>query len=154
MSLFPTFSKIFEKLIFDSIYEFIDKNNFFNNNQSGFRPNNSCMHQLIAITHKIFSALDANPSLEVCGIFLDLSKAFDRAWYDGLLYKPDRNGTDGNLFKLIEPFFKQQMSTSCFQWSIFSLEIGYSWCATRLSSRSIIFSHFYWLSSSRSYYWR
>ena len=43
------------------------------------------MHQLIAITHKIFSALDANPSLEVCGIFLDLSKAFDRVWYDGLL---------------------------------------------------------------------
>ena len=72
------------------------------------------MHQLIAITHKIFSALDANPSLEVCGIFLDLSKAFDRVSYDGLLYKPDSNGIDGNLFKLIEPFFKQQMSRSSF----------------------------------------
>ena len=51
MSLLPICSKIFEKLIFDSIYDFIDKNNLFNNNQSGFRPSDSCIHQLIAITH-------------------------------------------------------------------------------------------------------
>ena len=69
---------MFEKLICDSIYEFIDKNNFFISNQSGFRPNDSCMRQLIAITHNIFGAFDANPSLEVRSVFLDLSKAFDR----------------------------------------------------------------------------
>ena len=63
----------------------INKNNLFNNNQSGFRPNGSCIHQLIAITHNIFSAFDANSSLEICGVFLDLSKAFDRVWHGGLL---------------------------------------------------------------------
>ena len=78
VSLLPICSKIFEKLIFNSIYDFIDKNNLFNNNQSGLRPSDSCIHQLIAITHNIFSAFDANPSLEVRGVFLDLSKAFDR----------------------------------------------------------------------------
>ena len=40
-----------------------------------------------------------------------------------------------------EIVFKQHMSTGCPQWSIFSLEIGYSWCAARFSSRPIIFSH-------------
>ena len=78
MFLLSICSKIFEKLIFDSFYDFIDKNNLFNNNQSGFRPSDCCIHQLIAITHNIFSDFDANPSLEVRGVFLDLSKAFDR----------------------------------------------------------------------------
>ena len=45
--------------------------------QSGFRPGDSCVHQLISIVHEIYSAFDANPSLEVRGVFLDISKAFD-----------------------------------------------------------------------------
>ena len=106
--LLPICSKIFEKLIFDSIYDFIDKNNLFNNNQSGFRPNDSCIHQLIGITHDTFTVFDGNLSLEVCGVFLDLSKAFDRVWYDGLLYKLKTNRIDGNLFKLIKSFLKNR----------------------------------------------
>ena len=56
--------------------------------------------QLIAITHKIFDAFDGNLSLEVCRVFPDLSKAFNRVWHDGLLYKLKSNGIDGNLLKL------------------------------------------------------
>ena len=107
-SLLPICSKIFEKLIFDSIYAFLYKNNLFNNNQSGFRPNASCIHQLIAIARNIFSAFDANPSLEVRGVFLDLSKGFDRVWNDGPLYKLKSNGIDGNLFKLIKSFLSSR----------------------------------------------
>ena len=108
MSLLPICSKIFEKLISDSIYEFLNKNNLFNNNQPGFRPNDSCIHQLIAITYSIFSAFDTNPSLEVRGVFLDLSKAFDRVWHDGLLYKLKSNGIDDNLFKLTKSFLNNR----------------------------------------------
>ena len=100
---------------FDSIYELLNENNLFNNNQSGFRPNDSCIHQLIDITHKIFSAFDANPSLKVRGIFLDLSKAFDRVWHDGLLYTLKSNGIGGNLFKLIKSF----LNNRC-QWVVFN----------------------------------
>ena len=102
MPLLPICSKIFENFFFDSIYDFLDKNNLFNNNQSGFRHRYSCIHQLIAVTHKTFSAFNANPSLGVRGVFLDLSKAFHRVWYDRLLYKLKSNGIDGNLFKLIK----------------------------------------------------
>ena len=108
MSLFPICSKILEKLIFDSIYEFLDENNLFNRNQSGFRSNDSYIHQLIDITHSIFSAFDVNPSLEVCGVFLDLFKAFDRVWHDGLLYKIKSNGIESNLFKLIKSFLNNR----------------------------------------------
>ena len=64
--------------------------------------------QLIAITHNIFNAFDGNLSLEVCRVFPDLSKAFDRDWQDGLLYKLKSNGIDGNLFKLIKFFLNNR----------------------------------------------
>ena len=102
MSVLPICSKIFEKLTFCSIYEFVNKTNRFNNNQSGLRLNDSCMHRLISITQSILSVFDGNASLEICDVFLDLFKSFDRVWHDGFLYKLKSNGTDGNLCKLIK----------------------------------------------------
>ena len=49
-----------------------------NPNQSGFRPSDSCVYQLIAITHEIFEVFDCNPSLKVRSVFLDISKTFDK----------------------------------------------------------------------------
>ena len=85
VSLLPIYSEIFEKIILDSIFNFMIQNNLLNSCQSGFRPNDSCINQLISITHNIYRAFDANPSLEVRGVFLDLSKAFDKVWHEGLL---------------------------------------------------------------------
>ena len=80
-------------------------NKLLNNCQSGFRPNDSCINQLISITHNIYRAFDANPSLEVRRVFLDLSKAFDKVfWHEGLLYKLKNNKINGNALKLIKSF--------------------------------------------------
>ena len=81
VSLLPICSKKFEKVIFDSIFNFMIQNNLLNSCQSGFKPNDSCINQLISITHNIYRAFDANPSLELRGVFLDLSKAFDKVWH-------------------------------------------------------------------------
>ena len=63
ISLLPICSKILEKLLFDSIYEFLDKNSLLNSSQSEFRTNYFSIHQFIAITHDVNTAFDANPSL-------------------------------------------------------------------------------------------
>ena len=86
VSLLPMFGKIFEKLLFNSIMDFLEENNLLNSNQSGFRPNDSCESQLLSIVHDIYSSFDCHASLEVRGIFLDISKAFDRVCHEGLLY--------------------------------------------------------------------
>ena len=78
---------MFEKIIFKRIYNFPLEEELLNSNQSGFCPSDTCVNQLLAITHEIFEAFDCNPPLEVRSVFLDISKAFDKVWHEGLLYK-------------------------------------------------------------------
>ena len=79
-------------------------NKLLNNCQSGFRPNDSCINQLISITQNIYRAFDANPFLEIWGVFLDLSKAFNKAWHKGLLHKLKNKGINRNVLKFIKSF--------------------------------------------------
>ena len=102
--------KINGKLMFNSIFSFIDTRNMLSPHQSGFGPGDSCVHQLISIVHDIYNAFDANPSLEVRGAFLDISKAFDRVWHKGLLYKLKCMGIDGNFLKLVKSFLSNRCS--------------------------------------------
>ena len=50
VSLLPVCSKIFEKIIFNSLFKYLEDNNLLNGNQSGFRPGDSCVHQLLSVT--------------------------------------------------------------------------------------------------------
>ena len=68
---------------------FLD-NNLITPKQSGFRPGDSCINQLLPITQDIFTSFDNG--LEVRGVFLDMSKAFDKVLHDGLIYKLKQNG--------------------------------------------------------------
>ena len=85
VSLLLICGKIFEKIIFNSLFKYLENNNLLNPHQSGFRPGDSCVHQLLSITYDIYKSVDANPSLEVRGTFLDMSKGFDRVWHEGVL---------------------------------------------------------------------
>ena len=58
--------------------------------------------------HSIYSDFDHNPSLEVRGNFLDISKAFDKVWHDGLLYKLESFGISGNLLKLVHSYLNNR----------------------------------------------
>ena len=108
VSLFPILGKIFERVIFNSIFEYLEENNLLCPNQSGFRPSDSCEYQLLSILHEIYKSFDCNPPKDVRGIFLDLSKAFDRVWHDGLIYKIKRTDITGNSLKLIESFLSNR----------------------------------------------
>ena len=77
VSILPICGKIFEKLLFNSIFKFLDDNNLLSSNQSRFRPSDFCEYQLLSTVHYIYASFDCCPSLEVRGIFLDISKAFD-----------------------------------------------------------------------------
>ena len=78
---------MFEKVLFDSLYDYFINNNLLTPCQSGFIKGDSCVNQLLAITHEIHKNLDANPSTDTIGVFLDMSKAFDKVWHNGLICK-------------------------------------------------------------------
>ena len=99
VSLLPVFSKIFGRLIYNAIFIDFSDNNLFSSNQSGFKPGGSCINQLIAINHDIFESFD--DGLSIRGVFLDISKSFDKVWHEGLIYKLRRNGICGNLLQLL-----------------------------------------------------
>ena len=115
ISLLPIFGKIFEKIIFNRIYDFLLKEELLNPNQSGFRPSDSCINQLLAITHEIFEAFNCNPPLEVRSVFLDMSKGFDKVWHEGVLYKLKSMGISRKLYDL------QSKSTG---WFLYDGSIG------------------------------
>ena len=77
----------------------------------GFFPGGSCIYQLLAITHDIFSSFDCNPTLDTHGVFLDISKAFDRVCHDGLLFKLKENGVSGNSLQLVTSFLSGRFQT-------------------------------------------
>ena len=70
-------------------------------NQSGFRPSDSCINQLLAITLEIYETFDGNPTLEVRSVFSDISKAFDKVWHEGLLFKHKSMGISGEHYNFL-----------------------------------------------------
>ena len=67
------------------------------------------MNQLIDLTSKIQHAFDSTKYLEVCAIFLDISKAFDKVWHDSLIFKMRQNGVSGRLLKLFQSYLTNRI---------------------------------------------
>ena len=70
------------------------ENNLIAKNQSGFKSGDSRVNQ--------FSSHD--DPYEVRGVFLVISKAFDKVWYEGIIHKLKRNGVSGNLLRYYATF--------------------------------------------------
>ena len=112
VSLLAIRSKMFEKQIFNELFNFFEDKNLISKHQSGFRPDDSCIYQLFPITHGIFSSFGCNPTLETLVVFLDIFRAFDRVWHDGFLFKLKQNGVSGNVFQLIKRFLSGKFQSA------------------------------------------
>ena len=108
ISLLPIFAKVFERVIYNSLFNYFLHNKLFTPSQSGFPPGDSCIAQLLSIIHEIQSAFDDNPTIDVRGIFLDISKAFDKVWKDGLLFKLKTYGVEADLLLLLKNYLKNR----------------------------------------------
>ena len=104
ISLLPILGKIFERLLHNQMLEFFIRNDLTSQNQSGFKPSNTCINQLLAIAQEIYKSFDA--CLDVRTVFLDISKAFNKVWHQGLLYKLKQNGISVNLVETLTCFLK------------------------------------------------
>ena len=53
-------------------------------NQSGFKPGDCCINQLLSITHEIYESFDVE--LEIRSVFIDISNVFDNVWHDDIIF--------------------------------------------------------------------
>ena len=83
VSLLPICGKIFERLLYNEVLTFFLENQLILLKQSGFRPRDSCINQLVSINHEILSTFDIG--LKVRGLFLDIPKGFDNVWHAELI---------------------------------------------------------------------
>ena len=78
---------MFEMIIFNNLYKHLTTHHLITKNQSGFRPGDSITNQLIDLVDDIQSGFRQQETTWSSAVFLDISKAFDKVWHEGLIFK-------------------------------------------------------------------
>ena len=90
IALLSIFSKIYEKLMYNRIMNFLEKNNSLHETQYGFRPRRSCEHALLNAQNSILDSLNKRQISLL--LLIDFSKAFDMVEHPILLKKLEHYG--------------------------------------------------------------
>lgn len=111
ISILPTLSKLFEKIIHNQLYDYLCSNNILFANQSGFRVNHSTLSSLINITENIKTGMDEG--LMTGMLVLDLQKAFDTVDHSRLLMKLGALGCSAECIELFSSYLLNRFQRVC-----------------------------------------
>ena len=124
ISLLSNYNRNFEKIMFKRMKEFIDKNDLLYSSQYGFRKEQSTQHALLDIVNTIQTNMNQGRSipredegfilscLYLCGIFIDLKKAFGTVDHDILLNKLHHYGFRGIINDWFASCLKNRLQTT------------------------------------------
>ena len=99
ISILPALSKIFEKLLYNRLYNYLENFKILTTHQYGFRRNHSTTLAILDFQEKLAQALDEGKCS--IGVFLDLSKAFDAIEHQILINKLQHYGVRGTALNLL-----------------------------------------------------
>jgi hypothetical protein len=102
VSLLSVLAKVFEKIVFKYLFNYFRDHFLITIWQSGFLPGSSTVTQLTEIYDQFCRAVCQGKEIRV--VFLDISKAFDRVWHRGLLYKLKSCGITGKLLEWLKDY--------------------------------------------------
>ena len=102
--------------LYNEIFSLFIENDLISQNKSDFETVDTCTNQLLSITLEIFKSFD--DGWEVRGVFLDISKTFDKVWHEGLLLKLRLKRISGNLLKFMEDFLAIRYHRIVLNWQV------------------------------------
>lgn len=107
ISLLPVFSKLFEKVVYYQLSEFLEDNKVLDGEQHGFRSKKSTITAGINFIESIIDSVDKDEN--VVGVFLDLTKAFDSVSHEKLLNKLNILNIKGKEHKWFSSYLKNRL---------------------------------------------
>ena len=107
ISLLSNIEKIYEKVMYSRVIDFLRAHQIVYAKQFGFRKHHSTLHTLLNIVERIHQCLDKGEL--ACGLFIDLQKAFDTVDHGILLAKLCHYGIRG----IANQWFKSYLSNRC-----------------------------------------
>ena len=124
ISLLPIFAKIFEKIIFASMFEYFIENKLFTVCQSDFLSDDSCTSQVLCIIQEIWNSFDESPPIDVRCIFLDISKVFYKVWHKEFVYSETLSSRHLRVLKDLTVIERYPLSGGNFKNRLSHLELN------------------------------
>ena len=109
ISIIPAVAKVFERLIYDQVFQYITEKKILINCQSGFRGLHSTVTSLLEATNEWAYNIDHGNVNAV--MFLDLKKAFDTVDHEILLGKLNAYGISGMAGNWFRSYLSERQQT-------------------------------------------
>ena len=117
--------KLFCHIINDRVSQELESKNFIKSEQAGFRKNyRTSDHIFVLKTIVDKYVLNAKKGDKLFACFIDLRKAFDTVWHDGLFLKLQKAGIRGKIYQVIKSMYHgSQAKVKCNQLMSDSIDI-------------------------------
>lgn len=109
ISLLPTMAKLTEKIILQRLNKYEKNNKIIIDNQFGFREKHNTVQQIARIANDTITNFNKNNVTVL--LLLDIEKAFDRVWTDGVLHKMIKYKYPSTIVKLINSYLRNRKLT-------------------------------------------
>ena len=100
-----------ERCVHKHLTKYFTENNVISPYQSGFVSGDSTINQLLYLSNEFYKAFDGGKEIRI--IFCDISKAFDRVWHKGLIYKLRSAGLSGSLIDWLSNYLENRLQRVC-----------------------------------------
>ena len=108
ITLLSVVGKVFCKIINNRLVQCLDKEGALHEGQAGFRLNRGCMDNVYTLNEIVQGRLRENK--KTYAFFLDVQKAYDTVWHDGLWYKLWDMGVKGRMWRVIKKMYMSSRS--------------------------------------------